>query len=160
MSNHHPNRALPVHELEKRRLRAGRYFDTGKTAYFIERRFGVSSTTAREWRTRWKNGTLQAGHQGNSSKLTPAQKKAVAQAIQKGPRAAGYQTELWTLGRITALILKTQNIRYKPRSVWHVLHAIGFSCQKPTRRAKERDERKIREWKETTWPTLLKKGLS
>lgn len=160
MNNHHPNRALPVHELEKRRLQAGRYFDNGKTAYFVEKRFDVSSTTAREWRARWKNGTLKAGHQGASSKLTLEQKKEVAKHILSGPRAAGYATELWTLGRITALILKTQKIHYKPRSVWHVLHAIGFSCQKPARRAKERDEKKIRDWKMIEWPRLLKKGLS
>src|SRR3989338_4809982 len=111
MNNHHPNRALPVHELEKRRLQAGRYFDTGKTAYFVEKRFLVSSTTAREWRARWAQGTLKAGHQGNSSKLTEAQKKAVAREILKGPRRAGYATELWTLERITALIAKTQKVQ-------------------------------------------------
>lgn len=160
MNTQHPNRALPVHELEKRRLHAGRYFDKGKTAYFIEKRFAVSSTTAREWRTRWQNGTLLASHQGATPKLTVAQRKDVAQHILKGPKAAGYATELWTLGRITALILKTQHVRYKPRSVWHVLHTMGFSCQKPARRAKERDEQNIREWKQTTWPTLLKKGLN
>lgn len=159
MSTHHPNRALPVHELEKRRLQAGRYFNNGKTAYFVEKHFGVSSTTAREWRTRWQNGTLKAGHQGNASKLTEAQKKDVAQRILKGPRAAGYTTELWTLSRITALIATTCKVRYHPCSVWRVLHALGFSCQKPARRAQERDEKAIHAWIQTEWPKLQKRGL-
>lgn len=160
MAHHHPNRALPVKELEKRRLRAGRYFTNGKTAYFIEKHFGVSATTAREWRTRWQNGTLRAGHQGNTSKLTPAQKKDVARHILQGPRAAGYTTELWTLSRITLLIKKTQAVHYEPRSVWHLLRAIGFSCQKPIRRAKERNEKAIRVWIQTEWPKLQKRGLA
>lgn len=159
MATHHPNRALPVHELEQRRVQAGRYFNSGKTAYFIEKHFGVSSTTAREWRTRWQNGTLQAGHQGNASKLTPAQKEEMAKRIRAGPRAAGYTTELWTLSRITALIAKTYQVRYHPCSVWRVLHALGFSCQKPARRARERDEQAIRAWVQVEWPKLQKRGL-
>jgi transposase len=160
MATHHPNRALPVHELEERRMQAGRYFNNGKTAYFIEKHFGVSSTTAREWRSRWKNGALKAGHQGNASKLTEAQKKDLAKHIVRGPRAAGYETELWTLSRITALIMKKEKVRYAPRSVWHLLHAIGFSCQKPTRRAKERDEQAIQAWVQREWPKLQKRGLA
>jgi transposase len=156
----HPNRALSVKELEQRRLHAGRYFTNGKTAYFIEKHFRVSSTTAREWRTRWQNGTLKAGHQGNSSKLTPAQKKDIAKRILRGPRAAGYATELWTLSRITTLVAKTQQVQYRPRSIWHLLRAIGFSCQKPVRRAKERNERAIQAWIQTEWPKLQKRGLA
>lgn len=159
MSTHPPNRALPVHELEKRRLQAGRYFDNGKTAYFIEKRFGVSSTTAREWRTRWQNGALNARHQGNTFKLTLAQQKDVAKRILKGPRAAGYATELWTLSRIAGLIAQTHEVRYHPRSVWRVLHTLGFSCQRPAQRAKERDEKAIRAWVQTEWPKLQKRGL-
>lgn len=160
MSTHHPNRALSVQELEQRRMRAGRYFTNGKTAHFVEQRFGVSSTTAREWRTRWRNGTMKAGHQGNVSKLTPAQQRDVAKRILKGPRAAGYTTELWTLGRITALVAQTYHVQYRPRSLWHLLHAIGFSCQKPVRRAKERNESQIRAWIRTEWPRLQKKGFT
>jgi len=160
MNNHHPNRALSIEELEARRMQAGRYFNNGKTAYFIEQHFGVSSATAREWRMRWQKGTLKAGHQGNTSKLTEAQKKDVAKHILKGPRAAGYATELWTLGRVTTLITKTQKVRYRPRSVWRLLHTIGFSCQKPMRRAKERSESRIKSWIQTEWPKLQKRGLT
>lgn len=160
MNNHHPNRALSVEELEARRRAAGRLFARGKTAYYVEKKFGVSSTAAREWRERWRNGTLQAQKQGRVSKLTEAQKKRLSTRVLKGPEAAGYRTQLWTLDRITALIRRTEQVRYRPRSVWHLLHELGFSCQKPSRRAKERDEKAIAGWKQTTWPKLLKKGLA
>lgn len=160
MSNHHPNRALSVQELETRRLSAGRLFTRGKTAYYVEKKFEVSSTTAREWRTRWKNGTLHAQKQGRVSKLTDAQKKRLSTRILKGPEAAGHKTQLWTLDRITELVRQTENVIYRPRSVWYLMHELGFSCQKPSRKAKERDEKAIVEWRHTTWPKLLKKGLS
>ena len=156
----HPNRALSVKELEARRKAAGRLFEKGKSAYHIERKFGVSSTTAREWRTRWKAGTLGALPQGRKSLLTDAQKRTLSKNILKGPEAQGYATQLWTLHRITDLIRTTEKVRYKPRSVWHLLHEIGFSSQKPARRAKERNEKGIRDWQENEWPKLLKKGLA
>ena len=160
MNNHHPNRALTIEALEARRIAAGRFFAHGKTAYYVEKKFGVSSTTAREWRERWSTGTLRAEKQGRVSKLTDGQKKRLSSRILKGPEAAGYQTPLWTLGRITALIRTTDRVLYRPRSVWRLLHERGFSCQKPSRRAKERDEKAITEWKKTTWPKVLKRGLS
>jgi transposase len=159
MNNHHPNRALSVQELEARRIKAGKLFTQGKTAYFVAKKFGVSSTTAREWRERWKNGTLNAQPQGRTSLLTDEQKARVSKSIIKGQEAVGYKTQLWTLERITTLIRKTEKTSYKPRSVWHLLHALGFSCQKPVRRAKERNEQAIAQWKQTTWPKMLKKGL-
>ena len=156
--SHHPNRALSVKELEARRKVAGPLFERGKTAYYVEQKFGVSSTTAKEWRTRWKEGTLGALPQGRTSLLTKSQKRTLGERILQGPEAQGYATGLWTLGRVTDLIRKTEHVRYRPRSVWHLLHELGFSSQKPARRAKERDEKAIQEWKEKKWPLLLKKG--
>lgn len=161
MSNlQHPNRALSVKELEARRLKAGRLFTQGKTAYYVKKKFGVSSATALEWKARWKKGILHAQPQGRVSKLTEAQKKKLSSKILKGPEAAGYKTQLWTLERITALIRKTEKVTYRPRSVWHLVHALGFSCQKPARKAKERDEKAIAKWKQIIWPQMLKRGLS
>jgi len=158
-SHHHPNRAMGIRELEDRRLQAGRYFKAGKTAYFVEKRFSVSSTTAREWKKRWQDGTLKAQKQGLPSKLSDQARDKLAQKILRGPEAAGYHNQLWTIQRITSLIHKDFNIKYKPRSVWHLLHALGFSCQRPERKPRERNEKAIREWRLKKWPAILKKGL-
>jgi transposase-like protein len=34
---------------------------------------------------------------------------------------------------------------------------LGWSCQRPTGRAPERDEEKIRRWKQKRWPEIKKK---
>lgn len=160
ISHHHPNRDLGIKELEARRLQAGRYFDNGKSAYFVEKKFNVSSTTAREWKKRWNSGALKSQKQGSPSKLSEKDRKTLIKQIIKGPEAVGYHNQLWTIQWVTDLIYKKLAIKYKPRSVWHLLHALGFSCQRPERRPRERNENKIKEWKFKTWPAILKKGLS
>lgn len=159
MNHRHPNRALSPQELEKRRLKAGRLFTQGNTAYFIEKKFGVSSTTAREWKARWKEGALHARSEGRASKLSPTQKETLSALIVKGPLTSGYATDLWTLSRLTELVRKQCAVSYRPRSLWHLMHALGFSCQKPARKAKERNERAIARWVKEEWPTLLKRGV-
>ena len=40
--------------------------------------------------------------------------------------------------------------------VWRLWGSMGFSSQKPERRAIERDETVVRTWKRKTWPGLKK----
>ena len=158
MSNVHPNRALFPKELEARRRKAARYFQDGKTRYWVAKHFKVSFTASGEWYARWKEGTLGARKPGKKEKLSAEQKKKLSNMILKNPTKYGYDTQLWTLDRITSCVKKELKVSYKPRSLSHMLHTLGFSCQKPERRAKERNEKKIAEWKKVTWPALLKKG--
>jgi len=159
MNTLHPNRALSPQELEARRRKAARYFEKGKTRYWVSEHFKVSRPASSEWYMRWKEDTLEAQKPGKKDKLSEEQKKDLSKMILKNPTAYGYQTQLWTLDRITSCVKKELEVSYRPRSISHMLHMLGFSCQKPERRAKERNEKKITEWKKQTWPTLLKKGL-
>lgn len=68
----------------------------------------------------------------------------------------GYRTNLWTLPRVAALIQELTGVKCHPGHVWRLLGANGFSCQRPERRAIERDETKIRRWKRVEWPAIKK----
>ncbi|MCC7374757.1 MAG: winged helix-turn-helix domain-containing protein [Verrucomicrobiales bacterium] len=48
--------------------------------------------------------------------------------------------------------------RFHPGHEWHLLRSLGMSCQQPTRRAFERNETKITEWKMRLW-LAIKKAL-
>ena len=52
------------------------------------------------------------------------------------------------------LIKKLTGARYHPGHVWRLMGALGFSCQRPERRAVERDEPAIRHWKRVRWPEI------
>jgi hypothetical protein len=74
----------------------------------------------------------------------------------EGPMSHGWSADLWTLERITALIRTQFGIDSHPGHVWKLLRSIGWSLQRPTTRARERDEAAIARWKSEEWPRLKK----
>ncbi len=104
MNMQHPNRALPPKELEARRRKAARYFEQGKTKYWVAKRFNVSFAASGEWHRRWEDGALEARKPGKKEKLSASEKKELSRIILKNPTAYGYETQLWTLERITSVV--------------------------------------------------------
>lgn len=62
----------------------------------------------------------------------------------------GFGTELWTLKRVGTLIKQMYGAEFGQTQVWRILGALGFSAQKPERRAIERDKQAVRKWKQHT----------
>ena len=100
------------------------------------------------------------GRAGRKPRLDDEQRERVVTALLEGPLARGYRTDLWTLPRVALLIRDLTGVSYHPGHVWYLLRDLGFSCQRPTRRAIERDEQKIAQWKRSTWPALKKSEAS
>ena len=76
------------------------------------------------------------------------------------PRTAVYVAyALWTLRHIREVIRKRFGVRYSPVGVWAPLrHGLGWSWQKPERRALQHDEDEavIAQSKRNAWPRLKK----
>ena len=146
--------------LERRRMRAVRLFEQGETQSSVARRLRVTRTTAMRWARAWhaagRPALRAAGRAGRKPRLSSDQVDRVEQALLEGPLEFGYATELWTLPRVAAVIQRLTGVRYHPGHVWRVMRQLGWSLQKPTTRAKERDEEAIARWVKTTWPTLKK----
>jgi len=53
----------------------------------------------------------------------------------------GKTPDLWTLKRVRLLIEKHFGIAYSDVHVWRILGSLGFSSQKPEKRAIERSRR-------------------
>jgi hypothetical protein len=47
-------------------------------------------------------------------------------------------------------------VSYHPSQVWRILRASDWTCQKPERRARERDEAAIARWRRVDWPRIKK----
>ena len=148
-------------EMEKRRKKAAKLFEKEVPAPEVARRLQVARQVAYRWKAAWDQGGSRAltskGPAGPKPRLTPAQMDQVADALVAGPTAEGYKTDLWTLPRVATLIEELTGVRYHPGHVWRLLDSSGFSCQRPERRAVERDEKAIRHWKRVEWPALKKK---
>lgn len=150
--------------MEKRRKQAAKLFAKDCSAPEVARRLGVARQVAYRWREAWEEGGSAAlaskGPAGPKPKLTGQQTKKVTEALLAGPVAHGYKTALWTLPRVAGLIEDLTGVRYHPGHVWRLLGASGFSCQRPERRAVERDEKAIARWKKEVWPALKKRPAS
>ena len=147
-------------ELQKRRMKAIRLFQKDLTPAEVARRLGVHRRSATRWRKEWMAGGKEAlkskGCLGRKRELTAAQESELGAIIEAGAVASGFPTEVWTLPRLAKLVRESFNVDYHPAHMSRVLSAMGFSCQRPTRRAIERDEDKIRHWKRHKWPALKK----
>lgn len=145
--------------LSKRRLRAGRLLLKGEGQAEVARRVKVSRTTVSKWAERVNEGgleALQARARGRPSGLDAEQRRALAKTLKAGALAQGFATELWTLPRVGQLIEKSCGRRYSESQVWRILMSLGFTCQRPSGRALERNEGAIRIWKQKRWPALKK----
>src|SRR5512132_2340043 len=95
--------------LEQRRLEAAHMFAQGASQAEVARTFGVSAQAASVWYRRWRQGGEQAlraaGRAGRRPRLSAAELDAVEEALGKGPQAFGFDTDLWTLGRIASAII-------------------------------------------------------
>jgi transposase len=144
--------------LEQRRLEAARLFAGGASQAEVARTFGVSAQAASIWDRRWRQGGAPAlrgaGRAGRRPRLSPAELEAVDQALRKGPEAFGFDTDLWTLARVAAVIEQLTGVRYHPGHVWRLLRRLGWSLQRPARRAAERDEAAIARWRTQEWPRI------
>jgi transposase len=150
--------------LEKRRKKAGKLFAKDCSAPDVARRLGVARQVAYRWKDTWDRGGNEAlaskGPAGPKPKLTVEQTRQVTEALLAGPVAQGYKTALWTLPRVASLIEDLTGVGYHPGHVWRLLGASGFSCQRPERRAVERDEKAIRRWQRVDWPVLKKRPVN
>ena len=127
----------------------------------VARRLGVHRQSVIRWARQLakagRAGLKQAGRAGRKPKLNASQLLKIEQALQRGPEALGYASGLWTASRVRELIADQCGVRYHAAHVWRILRQLGWSCQRPTGRALERDEEAIRYWRRVRWPQLKKK---
>lgn len=78
------------------------------------------------------------------------------QALLQGPLQHGYRTDLWTLPRVGKVIEKLTGVSYHPGHVWRILRRMNWSPQRPTTRARERDDAAVERWIRGRWPRIKK----
>jgi transposase len=154
-------RRSPQQWLQVKQIAVARFAEGQKIAA-IAAELHVSYEAVRVWYHKWQAGGSEAvvtqQPQGAKARLTQQQLAELEAALLEGPSHWGYQTELWTLERIAALIRKLFGVKYHPSHVFKVLRAMNWSCQKPTRQAKERDEAAIARWLAVDWPRIKRKA--
>lgn len=151
-----PRPNVSAETIDTRRHLALRLLDQGYSLNEVGRMIDSAPSSVMRWRDARDRGREKAlkvrFSPGRPAKLTNAQRRTLVQWLLKGAIAAGISTELWTSARVARLIEKHYHVQFHRSHVARLLHELGFSCQKPERRALARDEEKIEESKRKRWP--------
>jgi transposase len=151
---------IPHNWKEARRLQAWHLKQQGWPQRQIAAALGLSEGAVSQWMPRARQGGPEALRScpppGAPRRLTAAQLAHLPTLLQQGPEAYGFRGQLWTRGRIAAVIQLTFGVSYHPRHVGRLCQLTRWSPQKPARRARQRDEAAIAQWRDDTWPAIKK----
>jgi transposase len=143
---------------EARRLQAWRLKQQGWSHRQIATALGVSEGAVSQWMKRGREGGAEAlRHRpppGARCRLTDAQLAGLPALLQHGPEAEGFRGQLWTRGRMAAVIRATFGVSYHPRHVGRLCKTMRWSPQQPARRARQRDDAAIIRGHDETWPAI------
>ncbi len=146
--------------LEQRRRSVIAFLKQKLSLHEIARRIGCHASSVLRWRDAWRSagpdGLKAKPASGRPPRLSARQKTRLVRLLTEGAIAQGYHTELWTTQRIADLIEDQFGVRYHRNHVGKLLRQLGWSHQKPERRAVEQDATAIEQWKRSVWPRVKK----
>jgi transposase len=150
--------AAPRDWREGRRLRALELSEQGWEAIRIAEALGVTRGAVSQWLARARAGGREAlRHQkppGARPRLTTEQRAHLPGLLAKGAESYGFIGDVWTAGRVAVVIRRAFGVRYHPAHVSRLVRQLGWTQQKPVRRASQRDEVTIAAWRQDRWPAL------
>lgn len=147
-------------QLQERRFRAMELLEEGLSQVEVAHQLGVSPGAVCQWKKAYEREGSEAlvasKHPGPKPKLSEKQCERLLNYLQQGARRHGWKTELWTLPRIVELVRCKFGVLFDQSGVWRLLRRLGWSCQKPERRARERDPDAIERWRREDYPRIKK----
>jgi transposase len=153
---------LPAEERARReqvRFAAAELIEAGASDREVAARLRVTRMSVNRWRQALAAGGRAAlaskGPGGARCKLTPGQLRELEAGLDAGPAIWGWdEDQCWTLARIAERVRRRFRVEYTLAGIDVLLHRIGWTVQVPARRAAERDEAAIAQWKEVEWPVI------
>ena len=145
----------------ERRKRAWTLYQAGWAQKDIAEALGVTKGAVSQWIKRGQaegEAALQDRPKvGAPRRLSTADRQKLPDLLERGAESFGFRGEVWTCGRVSQVIQRVFGVKYHPAHVSRILKELGWTPQKPIRRAKQRKAEEIQRWKEERWPGLKKK---
>jgi transposase len=150
-------------ELQRRRTRAVELLRQGESPTVIARVLGVHVKSVHRWRrmAALPGGLEAIPNPGPEPALSDADLRRLERLLQKGAKHHGWHNELWTASRVAELIKRHFDIDYHPEHVRKILkRRLGWTSQKPKRKALERDDAEIERWKGDEMPRIIREAFA
>jgi transposase len=148
-------------ELERRRRRAVKLVEQGEPPSRVAHILGVTPTSLHRWRrlARQPHGLDAKPALGPAPRLSDAQLRRLERLLRQGAQAHGWPNQLWTADRVARLIRQRFGITYHPEHVRKLLkRRLGWTSQKPRRKARERNDKEVERWKGDELPRILREA--
>jgi transposase len=144
-----------------RRAKAVLGYIQGQSVIAMCRDFGVARGSINRW-LQWYDamgidGLRTVKPEGRPPRLSLSQKKELSKLVEAGPQAAGFDGGLWTGPMIASLIRDRYGVDYHNHHIPRLLHALGFSVQRPRKRLARADAKKQAVWLSKRLPSVKKK---
>lgn len=130
----------------------------------VARRLGVTHGVVSHWYSVYREGgnsydaLKSSKHTGRPSRLNRRQLESIPKILRNGAQHYGFFTDLWTAERLGKVVEEKYGISYSSSQVARILGSLKLSYQKPEGKAREYDEKKVREWVKDTLPSIKKVG--
>jgi len=127
---------------ESRRMRAWELKQMGWKQSDIAVALGVTKGAVSQWLKRSEEGGKESLRSrptpGRPARLSAEQKATLPELLKQGPRAFGFQADVWTAERVADLIEHQFGVRYHPDHVGRLLRDAGLSPYKGSRSSNSR----------------------
>jgi len=148
-------------ELEQRRIKAIQLLEEGRRPVEVARVIGVDRRSVRRWKSAYRKKGMDAvrypAKWGRPVKISSKQSRQLERDLLRGAKSCGFSTDLWSCPRVAKQIQRRYGISYHVDHIGRLLRRMGWSPQRPARRAIERNEVAIRRWVKEKWPRCKKK---
>ena len=119
-----------------------------KTAVAVA--YGIDRKTITRWANRFQEGggdaLLRQIGSGRRRKLEDLTEEDLLRIVLAGAATYGFETNLWTVGRLRRVIADEFQIQVSKNTVWRRLRDAGLTYQKPEREYYEIDEAARKKW--------------
>jgi transposase len=161
MNRRDARKLTPEAQFEVRR-QAIRLKQAGNSNRNIAQQLEVDANTVGNWIAKFRKGGLDSlKPRKRGPKLTTKLKISVelqalirAKLIDKTPEQYRLEFALWTREAVSELIKQETGLELDRRLVGSYLKRWGFTPQRPTKRAYQRDDKKVKAWLEEQYPEI------
>jgi len=149
-------------ELERRRRRAVELVEQGESPTVVARILGVRPASIHRWRrmAQKPHGLDARPLPGPTPRLTNYHLRKLERLLRQGAKKHGWPNQLWTADRVARLIQQRLGVSFHPEHVRKILkQRLGWTSQKPRRKARERNDKEIERWKDDELPRILRQAF-
>jgi transposase len=156
-------RKLSSQEKESLRLRVVRRIEAGIHPEDLARDLDINRRTVYRWLEKYHYGGEEALktelRPGREPKLNALQMSQLARMIRdRNPLQLHFTFALWNRAMVRELIRREFGVRLSETSVGRLLRRLGFSPQRPLRRAYEQDRTRVEQWRREEFPAIQRQA--